>query len=337
MAGATMNQRHVSDKWKKRGARPACTRGGLQLITGLTLLAWLIPQVGWAIEGIGPEEGVAVTQSKVQDSRSSAADLQAEKQPKTSKKKGRLRRIWSDTKYVFSSPLRMTEADLKPLSYFALTTGGLILLDETIKDLVYPEPKDGSRHEMKEFFFNFKILGDLTSLLPISGIAFAGGHFLKDTRLKETGFMMMESTLVSGLVTQVLKRSFGRRRPRYSDSAYDFNGPAYPIGENLNSFPSGHTTIAFAAASVVAEQYPSMPVKITAYGLAGLVGIQRMYEGAHWASDVFVGATIGTLVGKTIVKLNRARGTSGTFSSLQILPLLSPKNKSAGVLLGLRF
>ena len=149
--------------------------------------------------------------------------------------------------------------------------------------------------------------------------------------------MVIESTLISGLATQGLKRAFGRRRPRYSDSAYDFNGPRYPPGENRNSFPSGHTTIAFAAASVVAEQYKPMGVKIAAYTLASLVGIQRMYEGAHWASDVFVAATIGTLVGKTVVKLNKKRASSSTFSSMKVFPLISPKNKSAGLLLSLRF
>jgi len=312
-------------------------RSGFKLLTGVFLLALLGSGSAWGFGQISPRDKRVFFPEKAKYSQGILGATSQNKELQAFEKTNRLSRVWSDTKYIFSSPLRLTKADLKPLGLFALTTGTLLLLDETIRNQVYPPPAQGERHEMKEFFTNFKILGDLKSLLPLSGIAIAGGHFFKNERLEETGFMVLESTLISGLVTQGLKRAFGRRRPRYSDSAYDFHGPKYAVGENLNSFPSGHTTIAFAAASVVAEQYESMPAKVASYTLAGLVGIQRAYEGAHWASDVFVAAVIGTLVGKTVVKLNRARAAASGFASLRIMPLLSPRNKSAGLLLSLRF
>ena len=71
-----------------------------------------------------------------------------------------------------------------------------------------------------------------------------------------------------------------------------------------SSFPSGHTTEAFALASVIADHYQESWVGYASYSVAGLVGIARSYHGAHFASDVLAGALIGTLVGKSVVAHN---------------------------------
>jgi membrane-associated phospholipid phosphatase len=73
------------------------------------------------------------------------------------------------------------------------------------------------------------------------------------------------------------------------------------------SFPSGHATQAFAVASVIAESYDPMWVKLGSYGVASMVGYARMERNAHWASDVLAGALIGTFVGKTVVQFNKNR------------------------------
>ncbi len=74
--------------------------------------------------------------------------------------------------------------------------------------------------------------------------------------------------------------------------------------------PSGHTTVAFAAATVLAEQYPSLMVAIPAYGVAGLVGFSRVYANQHWTSDVLVGAMLGTAVAHTLRRRHRQRTTA---------------------------
>lgn len=59
------------------------------------------------------------------------------------------------------------------------------------------------------------------------------------------------------------------------------------------SFPSGHTSTAFAAAAVLTRL--GVPPAI-AYGLAALVGITRLYVGVHFPSDVLAGAVLGLLI-----------------------------------------
>src|SRR6185369_1691468 len=100
-----------------------------------------------------------------------------------------------------------------------------------------------------------------------------------------------------------------------------FHGPALNLKNHANairsynSFPSGHTIAAFAAATVFAREYKDKPiVPIIAYSAATLIGLSRITENAHWISDVFAGAAIGYFTGRLIVhnyhKLFRNNQTS---------------------------
>src|SRR5207249_897522 len=76
--------------------------------------------------------------------------------------------------------------------------------------------------------------------------------------------------------------------------------------------PSGHTTAAFAAAAAVTSEsrrwWPNGTwlVAPAMYGGATLVGLSRMYNNAHWASDVALGAGIGTFAGLKVVRYSHA-------------------------------
>jgi membrane-associated phospholipid phosphatase len=70
-----------------------------------------------------------------------------------------------------------------------------------------------------------------------------------------------------------------------------------------DSFPSGHATTSFAVATVFAYEYRDhIAVPITAYSLATLVAASRMSAQRHWVSDVFVGSSLGFLLGRFVYK-----------------------------------
>lgn len=93
-----------------------------------------------------------------------------------------------------------------------------------------------------------------------------------------------------GLVQGPLKQRFRRNRPFKRRLAFVV-GPE-PVD---SSFPSGHTAGSFAAATALATFYPKdRPIL---FGLAGAVGLSRVYLGHHFLSDVLVGAAIGTGIG----------------------------------------
>ena len=105
----------------------------------------------------------------------------------------------------------------------------------------------------------------------------------------------------------------GRTRPTYyganEEAEPKFLGPGfYRNAKDSNgtrryaSFPSGHTTVAFAAATVFATEYRDKPIiPVIAYTAAALIGLSRITENKHWTTDVIAGAALGFLQGKNVV------------------------------------
>ena len=85
-----------------------------------------------------------------------------------------------------------------------------------------------------------------------------------------------------------------------TNSPTTWHGPT--VNPFYTSFPSGHTTVAFAAPTVFAMEYKNTKfVPIIASSAATLSGLSRLTENARWASDVLVGAALGYLCGRQVV------------------------------------
>ncbi|MGN8068454.1 phosphatase PAP2 family protein [Mucilaginibacter sp. SG564] len=91
------------------------------------------------------------------------------------------------------------------------------------------------------------------------------------------------------LVTDLIKISVNRTRPadRYPDLIF-VNTPTHN-----QSFPSGHTSLAFATATTLSMQYKKWYVTVPAYVWASSVAYSRMYLGKHYPTDVLAGAAVG--------------------------------------------
>jgi membrane-associated phospholipid phosphatase len=133
----------------------------------------------------------------------------------------------------------------------------------------------------------------------------------------QTSLLASQAFITSGIWAQLIKQLAGRERPKAS---YIFSGieggkwhgpfarylekdPDDNSKMSYDAFPSGHTATAFSIATVFALQYKDKKaVPVICYSMATLVGLSRLTEHEHWASDVFVGALIGYLSGKQVVK-----------------------------------
>ena len=73
--------------------------------------------------------------------------------------------------------------------------------------------------------------------------------------------------------------------------------------ETSHSFPSGHSSTAFAGATMLAAFAPRLRVPL--YVLAALIALSRLYNGDHYPTDVLAGAILGTAVGWVAVRLSR--------------------------------
>ncbi|MCC6702534.1 MAG: phosphatase PAP2 family protein [Fluviicola sp.] len=110
----------------------------------------------------------------------------------------------------------------------------------------------------------------------------------KDLQWKSTE--IFASQLTNTIIVTSMKLGFKRERPydTYPDQITKYgHGGSY-------SFPSGHTSTAFAFATSMSINYPKWYIIVPCYTYASAVGYSRMYLGVHYPSDVLVGALIGS-------------------------------------------
>lgn len=103
------------------------------------------------------------------------------------------------------------------------------------------------------------------------------------------GFKCALALCLSSGIAQIIKCNVNRIRPFITLN----NLHIKKIGIDQYSFPSGHTTAAFAIAVTISLFLPWMT--IICIVLACCVGLSRMYLGVHYPSDVFVGVILGSL------------------------------------------
>ncbi len=117
---------------------------------------------------------------------------------------------------------------------------------------------------------------------------FAAGQFSGPGTFRAATYDIAQAVIVDNVYTTVAKHAFQRTRPDGSDKL---------------SFPSGHTSSAFAMATV-AHHHFGPRVWIPAYLAAGAIGVSRIQSNKHNLSDVLAGATLGYIVGRTVVREN---------------------------------
>ena len=134
-----------------------------------------------------------------------------------------------------------------------------------------------------------------------AGGIYLTGLFTHDEHAQRTGVLATEASIDSFLLYGSMKLIFARQRP-YTNNA---DGKFFAGNFSGGSFPSGHSAFAWTLASVVAHEYPKLPVQILMYGLATTVATTRVTGGQHFPSDVFVGSTLGFLVGRYVANKDK--------------------------------
>jgi len=148
-------------------------------------------------------------------------------------------------------------------------------------------------------------IGDPLVHIGLAGLVYGGGVLAGSQKWQETGKMLGEAVLLADAATLVLKGSIGRGRPYVNGDKGSFK--PFQFDSDYDSMPSMHVASSFAAASVMAGASESIWAKAAYYSAATFVGLSRMADDQHWASDVLLGAAIGELCGR-IVARHHAKG-----------------------------
>jgi membrane-associated phospholipid phosphatase len=161
----------------------------------------------------------------------------------------------------------------------------------------------------------------------IGGGLYIAGRASKQRDMADLGLHGTEAVVLGSVFAGVLKDAFGRARPfvhpptdstGFNPNDWQF-GRGLTNGDQYRSFPSGHSVAAFAAAAAVVNEtsrwWPNLTWVIgpAMYGGAGIVGLSRMYNNRHWASDVMMGAAIGTFAGNKVVRYHHRTNPTNRF------------------------
>jgi len=221
----------------------------------------------------------------------------------------------SDVKQQWTAPFRATGSDWIKIGCFAAATTAVALFaDKPInKFAMNIRNESNTAGSVSTYVTNF---GGAYEAYTLAAFA-AYGYIFKKEKTKTTTWLATQAYITASLIELSLKFLTGRQRPSYINPATGqndniFHGPFFqftqdpngtkPPSNSYTSFPSGHTTVAFAAATVFAMEYKDTKwAPILAYSVASLIGLSRIMQNAHWASDVMVGAALGYLCGRQVV------------------------------------
>ena len=168
--------------------------------------------------------------------------------------------------------------------------------------------------------------GVSTYMFAVSGTvalwAFLARQGTRDARLRErwtrvahAAVFFFAAIAASGIAVQTIKHVVGRARPTLLEAVGSFAFHPLSWPNSYASFPSGHTTSAFAAATALSLLAPRWRVPWLAAATA--IALSRVVVGQHYPTDILAGAALGTVVTMAVARDFLARGLHLRLSHLE--------------------
>lgn len=234
--------------------------------------------------------------------------------------------ILSDQKAIWAAPMHLQRRDAKWVIPSSIGFMALVTTDRISGD------------EIGEFDRQLKTshivsnAGSVYGLGTVAGAFYLFGRMRKNDRARETGLLSAEALLNSMIVSTALKGITQRARPLAGVERSEFF-------DGGNSFPSGHSTQAWAVATVIASEYHDRrAVQIAAYGAATAVSVARFTGHKHYLSDVVAGSVLGYAIGKYVYNTHhRSSFTTDEDEPVSRLwrPMITPQFNRAAQAYGL--
>jgi len=202
------------------------------------------------------------------------------------------KRILHDQKDIWLFPTQLARGrNWIPTLAVVGGTAGLIAVDP--HGAAYFRAHAGNLEDFNDAF-DGPITAAEIAIVPVT--FFVVGQIRHDTYASKTGLAAGEAYVDGYILGVAIKAITRRKRPsevppggQFTDTF--FNTRKSPAG---SSFPSGHAIGAFSVATVVARRYRHHRwVPWVAYGGATVISFSRVTRGAHFPSDVFLGAALG--------------------------------------------
>jgi hypothetical protein len=155
-------------------------------------------------------------------------------------------------------------------------------------------------------------------------VGYIAGSATHNDRLQETAVLSGEAMVDSIILNKGLEYAINRQDPMQGDGTGRFWPHGLKTWPDGQSMPSDHSILAWSFAHVVASQYNGIATQLLVYSLAATVSASRVMAREHFPSDVFVGATLGYVIGGYVVK---RRSTESAWQRLSVSSVSTPNGK----------
>jgi membrane-associated phospholipid phosphatase len=206
--------------------------------------------------------------------------------------------VLHDQKGLWTSPARVRARDLKWLLPLAGSVGWLLTTDKkNMRERIHTNTLARGRGLAVSNV-------SAGSLAAVPAFLYWWGWRHGDDYSQRTAVLTARAVADTVIATEVLRGITWRERPK------DAAGPGRFSAANglSSSFPSLHSSAAWAIASVVARRYPGWLTQAGVYGLASAVSLTRVTAREHFPSDVVAGSALGWLIGRYVSRPTSFQG-----------------------------
>ena len=223
---------------------------------------------------------------------------------RTISEKAIFKNLFCDQKGIWTGPFHKHNLRSKTIPFLA-ATGALIATDKYVM-------QELNRHEPGTFFDvsrQISNLGKAEGTFAFSGAMYLAGLVSGNRRLRETALLSVEAQTDAEIVKQLTKIAFMRERPTRNNGLTPINDSRGRFWAGFNgtfAFPSGHSVNDWALATVFARRYNEKRwIRYTAYGVATVVSVARIFAREHFPGDVLAGSAIGFYIGRYVVDVHK--------------------------------
>lgn len=208
--------------------------------------------------------------------------------PTPSIEKDFLKHILEDQKAIWTAPFHIQRAETRWVVPGSIGLMALFTTDRITGDEIAEFDRQVGASKAISY------AGSAYGVGAAAGAFYLIGRKKNNARARETGVLIAEATIDSAIVYAALKGATQRARPADGIERSEFF-------DGGSSFPSGHSTQAWAAATIIASEYnDNRTVQIAAYATASAVSFARFAGHRHYLSDVIAGSALGYGIGKYV-------------------------------------
>ncbi len=189
-------------------------------------------------------------------------------------------------KYSYSRPFHWQKDDFVKLGAFVGSEFIIYSMDTNINRYFSEQDEDAPQALKQIGWYS----GSPQNTYMAMGAVYLTGLVTNNQKIRRTGVLMITSASAAGLLQTVTKTVVGRARPKEGLGKHEFEFFSDKAG--FHSFPSGHSILTFTLAHALAKQFDSWWVKGGIYGFGLIAPVSRLWDGAHWATDVTTGIVL---------------------------------------------